>query len=660
MDSLEYLDNNYQEPCDTSTISSNSIPLPSPTYTPSIISKNSISLSKSNTSSDISYDNLNNSIVKDHDLFLSSSPSSLDDISNDDISLEDSFQEIKEKKKKDDVLLESSLPIVQYQAKTPQPIEKPNVITINSVINNNNNNNGKKDNANHTGKGIINNKLPSTSSNKKDSASVRFNFNNNLDIKNYSESDDDIERIEKNSIEFLTNEHGFIKTFINLSLDECDECNPVERKIAEKLLDKQLPLLKNYENTILSIETFMDKIIEDLKKYKSRENSKLKKSNDINTELDSKLKKSNDINTELDQNYQNLKEYSNSIMRENADLQQIIEKCRNYIEQLEKSDKDNSNKVKRDEEDYVKEIERRMNEERVKIIKEERERLIREESRKINEEEREKIRKEERNKLNDIYEKLKGEEIENLKRELDVLREEKESAIKREREKLKMVRNERIMAETEKIKQEELELINMERDKMRRESKERLREEMEKLREEEMKILNEEREKLKAGEMQILNVEREKLKEEEMKILNEEREKLKNDEIIILNRERERIRSEEREKIRKEEKERFKKKERLRKEMEKERNIITGKNKMKEAESEDNSNANDNSNNIKLTSTDHLPDKEENYLTDIDIIEQDISNIFSSTSNTIQKAILMYDYLFKENLKPYDSYSSKY
>jgi len=54
-------------------------------------------------------------------------------------------------------------------------------------------------------------------------------------------------------------------------LDEYGTCSSMEREIIEKLLMKQVPLLKNYEKIIINIESFIENIIVDINKNKERE-----------------------------------------------------------------------------------------------------------------------------------------------------------------------------------------------------------------------------------------------------------------------------------------------------------------------------------------------------------------------------------------------------
>ena len=54
-------------------------------------------------------------------------------------------------------------------------------------------------------------------------------------------------------------------------MDEYGTCSSMEREIIEKLLMKQVPLLKNYEKIIINIESFIENIIVDINKNKERE-----------------------------------------------------------------------------------------------------------------------------------------------------------------------------------------------------------------------------------------------------------------------------------------------------------------------------------------------------------------------------------------------------
>ncbi len=54
-------------------------------------------------------------------------------------------------------------------------------------------------------------------------------------------------------------------------MEEYGTCSSMEREIIEKLLMRQVPLLKKYENIIMNIESFIEKIIFDMNKKKTRE-----------------------------------------------------------------------------------------------------------------------------------------------------------------------------------------------------------------------------------------------------------------------------------------------------------------------------------------------------------------------------------------------------
>ncbi|ORX82551.1 hypothetical protein BCR32DRAFT_267559 [Anaeromyces robustus] len=316
----------------SSSISSGSMTIPSSSSSPNIISKDLTIISKTEVPNTSFSENLNNSILdNDSRSILSSSISSIKNLSQeivkkfdgeeeDDEEEEEIKKEKKEKEKEKNKKVKHILPfspssslLSLLQQNNQQPT--PSTPSIKESYSTKDETKNEKNNKKLT---LIPVKKERTKDMNLTKNEEDQRKNNNLEKKENGKQ-----------------EPSFIKSFIDCTLDEYGTCSSMEREVIEKLLMRQVPLLKNYENIINNIETFIEKIIIDMSKNKSREHNELKKS-DI-------------IIADFNQKYHDLKEYSNDIKKMNKDLSMEIGKYKKYIKQIhESSNKDkNKNDIKK-------------------------------------------------------------------------------------------------------------------------------------------------------------------------------------------------------------------------------------------------------------------------------------------------------------------------